>query len=101
MIIKEMEKKKNKEKKNSNKKNNSMNGTLDITGISVQSNVNLNESQKHNFNEKIKSFKLSPFKQLPPYNKKISEINSRKSRNNNDINVKKNITEIITKNIII
>ena len=101
MIIKEMEKKKNKEKKNSNKKNNSMNGTLDITGISVQSNNNLNESQKHSFNEKIKSFKLSPFKQLPPYNKKISEINSHKSINNNDINVKTNITEIITKNIII
>ena len=47
-----------------------MNGNLDITGISVQSSVNLNESQKISFKEKIKSFNISPFKQLPPYNKK-------------------------------
>ena len=79
-----------------------MNGNLDITGISVHSSVNLNESQKISFKEKIKSFNISPFKQLPPYNKKNSEINFQKMINKNiNNNEKMKLTEKITKSIII
>ena len=99
MIYKERENKKNKEQSNikNENKNTSIIGNLDFTGISIQSKVNLNESQNNCLNEKFRSFNISPFIQFPPYKKKDSEINTQQKINNDN----SKIIEKITKSIII
>ena len=99
MIYKEIENKKNKEQSNikNENKNTSIIGNLDFTGISIQSKVNLNESQNNCLNEKFRSFNISPFIQFPPYKKKDSEINTQQKINNDN----SKIIEKITKSIII